>query len=447
MSRISEKLVALLLVAFFVSYAGYQIYGFYNTSIQVETAYEYSVSHSITAEGIAIRSEALIDEKSSGLEYSVFEDGMRVSTGQALVEYYASNIGDAQRQQMRQLEKEISALTEAQNPAISNFSNVDSFSRDIRSKLRSFSRMASTGRFSEAEELSDALILQINKKQIAIDKEDNYEDRIARLQAQYDQLGQIAVTTSVEAARAPLSGYYVKTIDGMEALTMDAVEGYTVDQYISLVENAFPQPSNELVGKIVTNSTWYFAAIVPAEDVEWVNKGKKVTLNFETIDSSVPGVVEDVIAETITGDAVLLIRINYISGDLLNLRREQAVIHLEEYAGLRISTSSIHFQKNRAGEEVRGVYILSSDTVRFRAIDPVYEEPGFVLSREFIPTEIRYADEEEEEGEETPPPQDAQDEEEPVEVDESIPENYAVVARYDQIITKGRDLYHGKVIE
>lgn len=407
MSRLSEKLIALMLLLFILVYVGYQMYRSYYTPFKTETAFTYSVSYTVTANGVAIRRETIIDTPTAGIESSVFEDGTRVAKGEMVAEFYAVSGGNRQAQRMRALEEEIQALEEAQNPAFSNFSNTESISRDIRERMGQIAVMSSTGRFADIADVRPELVTLLNKKQVAIGREDGYENRISMLRQQYDALAQGGTYESIQTAYAPVAGFFVRGIDGYEnSLYPSMLDNCTLDEWRELINEEPRAVAATQVGKVVTSTDWYFAALVPKYEVQWLGEGSQVRLHFDTIDDAIPAVVDKVVAENNGEDCVLIFKSNIVDGDILGIRHAQADIDVDQYEGLRISTSSLRVNE----KDERGVYILKSKTVYFRKIDPIYEEAGFVISRD-------------------------------------DPENTATVDLYDQIITKGMDLYDGKVIE
>ena len=409
MGRLSEKIIAGLLVLFMLIYVGYQIYRVYYNPFRTETAFQYSVTHTISAEGIAIRDEVVIDRRIVDEQSSTFEDGARVAVGQTIAEFYNTPVGDSNVVRMRELEREILALKEAQNPSVSNFTNSEAINRELRNSLGRLTQMAGTGRYGQIAEVQPALTALINKKQVALGMESSFDTRIQRLQAEYDSLATTTAAASVDAATAPAAGYYVKGVDGLEErVSMELLKDCAVADYKALISGRKSQLDTGILGKIVTNPTWYFAALVPKYDIQWMSPGQDVSLTFDTVDNPVPGVVTEIFAENNEDTAVMLIKCNHVSAPLLRLRNEQATINVEQYSGLRISSSAV-----RLVDDVRGVYVLNKKTVHFKRIDPIYEESSFVISRETGPEE------------------------------EDIPS----VALFDQIIVKGLDLYDGKVFE
>jgi hypothetical protein len=121
----------------------------------------------------------------------------------------------------------------------------------------------------------------------------------------------------------------------------------------------------------------------------------------------IPATIERVVEEENSDDAVVVFHCDQVNSETVNLRTEDVSIHFVEYTGLRIAAASLHFEG-----DTRGVYVVEENIIRFKKIEPVYEEAGFVLARiNIIETPDYRADE---------------------------------VRLYHQVITKGTDLYDNK---
>lgn len=407
MRQFSERLIAAMLLLFLTVYVGYQLYRYYFSPIQTETAFQHSVTESIAVEGVIIRSETVIPRTQSGVESISHDDGTRVAVGQTVAEFYSDSVGDSQVGRMRELEREIAALKEAQNPIISNFSNAESISRDIKYQMNNLTQMASLGRYHGAANVRPALVTLLNKKQVALGKEENFEGRIQRLQSEYERLSASAAVGNRETAVAPVAGYYVREVDGLEeSLTPAQLEHSSIQDILSLLDSQAPTEPSGNIGKVVTNPNWYFVTTTPKYDIQWMQVGQELSLTFDVVDEPIPVTVTAIISENSVEDAALILSTKYVTGALLNLRHTQAVLSMDQFTGLKISKTAIRFQ-----DGVQGVYVLSKNTIFFKRVDPIYEELTYIISREGG---------------------DAQD----------VP----TVKLFDQVIVKGLDLNDGKVV-
>lgn len=410
MSRLTEKIIIALLGLFLLVYVGYQVYlGIYG-SMKTDTAIEYTVSRTVPAQGVIIRSEVVIDGNYDGIENFIFDNGMRVTVGENVAEFYENEYSTRNLRRSQEIENEIAMLKEAQDPVVSNFSTADGINREIKEKLEQLSKISSAGKYANNAILKQNLTSLINKKQIATGTQQDFEARINELEAEYEGLdGNLTQGTTV-IAKAPASGYFCRTVDGYENwLNIKSTEEYGISDYLTVIDGDSPFEPHDSVGKIVTNQNWIFAAAATRTSLEFASPGQEVTLSFDSINQKIPAIITDIMQEKDNERAVILLSCNRITGELLEMRRTSATIHFSQYTGLRVNMSDIRFVN-----EKRGVYVLDrNNTVRFRELDPVYEETGFVLSRMIQP--------------------------------DSNETGY--VRLFDQIITKGTDLYDGKVIQ
>ena len=85
------KLLAVVMSAFFIFYAGYQVWRFFYNPYQTEITTEYSVSESLHVHGIAVRSETIIESvQTSGSVSYVYEDAQRVLKNRTVAYTHAS---------------------------------------------------------------------------------------------------------------------------------------------------------------------------------------------------------------------------------------------------------------------------------------------------------------------------------------------------------------------
>ncbi|WRS28125.1 HlyD family efflux transporter periplasmic adaptor subunit [Oscillospiraceae bacterium MB08-C2-2] len=374
--NISDHIIALAVALMSISYIGYQAYNYYYNPYKTETVFTYTVSQNTTAQGVAVRQETLL-EPVDGSENFLYEDGTKMAIGQVVAECYNDPVGSRNIRELNQLKSEIEMLQNAQDKTINNYSNTEALNREIKVQLTNFTKMTTSGWYSDAGVLRSQLTALINKKQIATGKVSSFESRIHVLQAEYDALAQNQVPDSTRTVTTPVAGYFVKNVDGYETmLNPQMVDSGTIETLIGFVEGDVPPAPTDAVGKMVTNANWYFICAIPRDTVEWVTLGQNVSMRFDVIGNTpIPAVVKDVISQRENPTAILVLRCNYVTSDLINLREAEVEINFRNHEGLKIDTADIRFVDNR-----QGVYILDENTVCFRVIDPIYEDQGFILS-------------------------------------------------------------------
>lgn len=407
MNRLATKLIFALVALFFLSYVVFQAWRYFYAPFKTETVYEYTVNYNIPVRGIAIRDETVLAETRSGVESYVVDDGERVSIGQTIAEYHESGGDGRNIHRYRQIESEIKSLRDAQETTA--FSGVDMINRDIKERLCGISRMAAGSRFDDIDALRGDLMLLLNKKQIASGRESGFQTRISVLE---QELGANTATESsgrVATLEAPVTGYFVRAIDGYESqLSRSSIAEFGIDDFFGLLESD-PPSVPEGSGKLITNQNWVFAGLAPEKHtLDPLREGQQVNLRIEVLGRTIPAKITGIILSNGDERGVVLLESDYISGELAGLRKADASIRFDQVSGLRVNVASLRFQGDK-----RGVYVVEKNVVRFKLIDPVYEDANYVLSR------INY-------------------------VDSGDSEHLCM---YDQIITKGNDLYDGKVIQ
>lgn len=418
MSRITERIMAILIIAFLLMYVGYQVRRYYFKPVETETVYEYTVSRSISTRGIAIREEMLLDRVSGEVGSYPVEDAARVGLGETVAVFYQNGRGDQTAQKVREVENEISMLREAQEVPGGNLAAAEVYNREIKGEVASLANMSSSGHYYDISGMRDRLNLLINKKLISTGKEPGYSRRIEQLQKELESISSRNKSEATDKLTAPVSGYFCKTLDGYENLVSTSnITDWQAEDFLEILQRPTPRQNTNRVGRMVLSEKWIFAAPVPVENTDWINEllkksrltgaPVKIKLNFDHISQPVQGTLKSMVYEQGDESAVLLVMCDQVSEQLFNLRVSNATLSFQNYSGIRINTANLRFLDDK-----RGVYVMDDQTVRFKEIDPVYEEAGFVLSETF------YVDSEEK----------------------------RYVRMFDQVIVKGNDLYDGKVI-
>ena len=194
---------------------------------------------------------------------------------------------------------------------------------------------------------------------------------------------------------------------------MDGYEGEYTPQMLEdldaaalreLLAKEYPDDPDSF-GKSVTDFTWYYAAVIPRESAEFFYTGAKVELDFiGSGEAAVPGKVVRLAPEE-NGEALVVIQSTSVNADTVSHRTASVKISFQNYKGLRISQKAL-----RIVDGVKGVYVRSGYSVRFKKVDILYTGPDYYLCR----TQYGSADQ---------------------------------LNLFDEVIVEGTDLYDGKPID
>lgn len=127
----------------------------------------------------------------------------------------------------------------------------------------------------------------------------------------------------------------------------------------------------------MTYQYWYYAAVVPQEDITNFKLGASVTLDFNIVGAEpVPAVISYINTDPELGNVVIF-KCDYINDVYINLRVTQADVNFKNVTGLRVSSSAIRFMGAQ-----KGVYTVLGNKLVFRPVTVIHEDQGFVLCRE-----------------------------------------------------------------
>ena len=161
-------------------------------------------------------------------------------------------------------------------------------------------------------------------------------------------------------------------------------------------------------GKIVTDYNWYIGCRITNEDSRAFTEGYTYTVIFPyNSDIRITMILDRIILQADDNRVVLVFRTNTIPEHFNFLRRQTVQIVTSTYEGYKVPIESV-----RILDGIQGVYILEGYVVQFRRIEPIREINGFFICR----------------------------------VNDGSTEDADMLALYDRIITKGKNLYVGKII-
>ena len=191
-----------------------------------------------------------------------------------------------------------------------------------------------------------------------------------------------------KAAQLGLENTHFVTPSGLDALAA---------QRVSEDESA--------VGKLITDNTWYYVTVVPADQLTGVKTGDTAPVTFASqFYESIPMTVERLGQEEQGGRLLVLSCDKYIQNATL-LRQQSADIVFTTYAGLRVPKEAIRVNENGSV----GVYVLEGSNAVWKSVNILHDNGETYV----------------------------------VELDKSSVNN---LWPGDEIIVTGRDLYDGKVV-
>ena len=363
-------------------YIGVRLYdALINTYVTIP-AVRYSIGETLPANGYIIRTEVVLEDSSAAI-LPIVSEGEKVAAGQAIAVEYMSTDALEMASEIRSLRLRIAQLESyrGNNDSASFDAVLELSSAVINSDLRRLDELAlniETAIFSSDTDLS------------------SLKERLEYLESR-----NIGTRTVV----AQVSGTFSNVVDGFEHITPEML--YYMSP-LELKEQLGSPQSTRGTGKLITDFTWYYAALMDYDDATQLSTGQTKTVQFYGSYSSEVDMTVERISRREDGLSVVLFSSDRGLHDITPLRELRADILLNVVTGIRVPKDAIHLD-----DDLNTFIYLQTSGYAERVDVEILDPPG-VIGDSYL---VR-------DGEETGSP-----------------------LRVDSIIiVKARNLYQGKVV-
>lgn len=356
-------------------YFGYYLINYAADPTNVIQAEKATVRDYITSEGYLVRSEQVIEHDGSGVAVLIASEGERVAKGGPVARVYAS-AADAERQaEIQSITKRIEAI----NTALDGVTYGTSSLSDIESKISSLSSqiaiLTARGNGREIYSLVDELNIMLSRKSMLLASGSERATATSMLESEVRSLKQMS-GGSYSTVKAPNTGYFVGTTDGLEYVLTPETMGTLTAQGIKGM-SSYMTTSDNNIGKIVTNFTWYYITAAPEERVKDMSVGDSVELGFSYLgENTLPATVFSINADD-NGQAVLILECTYMSSELSHLRRQTGTVIKSSVEGIKVSDKAI-----RVVDGETGVFVLHGGAAKFVPVSILYQGDDYYMVRE-----------------------------------------------------------------
>ena len=367
------KIMAALFAIFIIGYAAFQARALFYNPYRTEIAVKYSVNESIHVNGIAVRTETVIEDQFGGSVSYIHEDAAKVLKNKPVAYAHASLDTVQKMERAEELNKEISLLEEASSGVSQLYGSSEFVNDQIGNSVLAYSDLIANGDFSEFNNTKDSLLLSINKKTSITGEPNKFSERIEVLKKEYDILQNEINSDEASTVTSPKTGYFISSVDGFEnIINKESLFEKNVSEIEEII-NTDAVAVEEKIGKIADSYKWYYVVSVSPEQAELFKIGKNVTVNFDGIETPVSLEIYEIIEDETSENIVVVLLCRTFTAEFASIRQISADIVFGTISGLRISSESVRFNE----DQQMGVFILDRSEVKFRAIDIVYSGSGY----------------------------------------------------------------------
>ena len=302
------------------SYIGVYIYNAAINTYVTTAAIKYSIEELLPARGYIIRTETVIPGAGDTV-LPIVGEGEKVASGQAVAVEYSSRGALETASEIRALRLKISRL---------EASGTISESARLQSVL-ALSSAVNKGDLRSLDELS------LNIETFIFTGGDASEDDLPALKTRLETLERRS--EGMRTIHAPVSGVFSQTIDGFEHIGPRTLSGINPSALEDLFISGYAVSGS---GKLVTEFTWYYAAIMDDKDATLLSAGRQITVQFSgAYNTGVQMLIESVGRRT-DGRCVVVFSCDRSVGDVTQLRDLRAEIVYDTVSGIRIPKEALH---------------------------------------------------------------------------------------------------------
>ena len=368
MNNIVKRVLIAVASVLLLAYVGVQGYLIFAASLKTVTAENEVAYDTLKTTGIVYRDEAVIQQKTNGYLFYTVENGNRVSKDGTIANVFPTEYDALKQKEWDLLNEEIKSLEFINAQGTSNRANLAGINQQIKETWLSLSKATNAAVYEDINTLHVKLLTLLNKKQLTIGKEQNFNARLQQLQNEKKEL-ESTFQRSVSTVASPVAGYFVGNTDGFEgSLKTAAIEEVTVADIESiLAQNPTPQ-TEHCIGKVVGDYEWYLTCILPLDRIATLKKGVQIEVCLPFVQSKPLSMNVVAVNKSADDRAAVVFQCTYMSAALSTVRREQIEIRLKKYEGLHVPDEAIQFNENNQA----GVYIQAGNSIRFRRIHVLY---------------------------------------------------------------------------
>ncbi len=368
MELFAKRVLTVLAALLVLTYVGYQIFMATYTPVKVETAELCDEYETIDTKGYILRSESMIAKEGDGYVYYIAENGMRVAKDGRIAEIYADAQSAANQQTIKELDGQIKQLMAIQDQGQNSRTSLDLITTQLKQLQSEVIFEAAAPAFYNIDELSEELLILMNKKQATVGNDVDFSAHIMALQNEKDSLSQTEHNPT-GVIRSPIAGYFVSGMDGYEApVDPDKVLALSVEDVRALMDSSPSNSTEGYIGKVVGSYEWYLACVVSSEDLTHLSVDRSVRVRLPMVSGEAIPVTLVAQNRDRSGEVAVIFRCDYMSASLSDIRMEDVQILVAQHSGLKVPDEAVRF--NEAQES--GVFVKEGNMIKFRRIQVLH---------------------------------------------------------------------------
>lgn len=307
-------------------------------------AYNYAVDDTVETAGYLIRQEQTI-YGSGSIVRLIPAEGEKMHAGATVAYLYADQLSLERSQRLEDLQAETAQLTQA--IAAAGESGQEETSRErVMDAMVTLRASVADGNFTRLESQTSAFKSAVYQQAQRYGDAGALSEALTAAQAEMESLR--SQTQDVGRVTVVESGVFSGQVDGYEPiLTPDGLNDLTPSKLAALEDQAVPV-GEESLGKLITDTTWYFACTLSEENARRLTEGGKVTVRFSRDWAGDVDMTVERISAPEEGQMAVILSSHRFLSDVTLLRRQTVELVFEVRQGLRVPTAAVRMEEGQS---------------------------------------------------------------------------------------------------
>ena len=423
--QIVNKIVMGILFAAVVIYLAVSAVTSLSDPLFTTVSYTYSVDDAIEVTGFLVREEQSLGAQTAYADILPAE-GEKVAKGERVAYLYQDASALERRSQIQALSLQLEQMEYTLSKPEDQRSSAK-LTQDILQDIVDLRADVARGDLTEVAQEALDLKSLIYRREFAYGEGDVAvtQQTISSLRSQISAL-QASASRDTQVVIAPVSGVFSGLVDGYESLLTPALlESLTPSGLGEIARRTVPADESA-VGKLITDSRWYFVCTLSEEEARRLVEGEQITLRFSRDWSGEVTMDIERLSEPENGSVLAVFSATRSLADTTLLRRQTVELVFESVTGIRVPKEAVRVeQRTRTDpdtEEVityqeTGVYAMVGAKAEFKPVTILAEGEDFFLV-----------------------------ESAPFQNPDNTAETKRALRSGDEIIVRAEDLYDGKIL-
>ena len=392
-----NKVVMTLFFAAIILYMGGAAWRGLRDPYPTVQAYTYVVEDTMEATGYLVRQEQAIHGwtiQAEGTEATVRllpSEGEKIAAGTTVALLYSDGAAMERSQRLETLEAEAAQLREAITAGENG--QGEKSGRKVTSSMVALRRAVEAGDFTRLESQVGTFKSAVYQQ---AQRYGNGDDLAAALAAAQNEINTLRALTPQEGVRVtvPQSGIFSGQVDGYETvLVPEITEGVTPSLLDSLESRAVEEDSSAL-GKLITNSQWYFIFSLGEEQAKRLTVGRAVPVRFSRDWSGTVDMTVERISLPENGRVAVVLSTRKFLSETTLLRRQTVELIFDSQMGIRVPLGAVRVEEQtetdkESGEtrtvQVTGVYVQVGAFAEFKPVTVLAQGEDYYMVRPLLP--------------------------------------------------------------